>query len=155
LPFDSLHTVAPTTFYPFAQAYVFRNWFYGKQENGKPMVPGGTKDSRVAWVLNAVGEVKEYAIHEGPWTGGPSLVPYLTARGLAFVSHGSAKRAEGIYLSNQGRPERLLRGHISAVGVSADGCLLAFSSAATADEDRANAANRRTLKSINICAGNR
>ncbi len=150
LPFGRLQVSPPMEYYPFSKAYVFSNWFYGKQASAdSPRLP--TRDSRVAWVLDADGAITEHSIQEGPWTGGPGLVPYLTMRGLVFVNHGSTKRADGVYLSIDGKPQKLIGGRVSRIGVSSDGCMFAFSHSPSMDQDRANTRNLRTLKAINLC----
>jgi len=150
LPFGRYQMQHPREYYPFAKAYVFGNWGYGKQPTGD-LTPTPRKDPRLAWVLSASGTVTEHVIPEGPWTGGPALLPYMTSKGLVFVNHGSTKRADGIYLLDEGTPRKLLAGHVSRVGVSRDGCMLALSSSPSQEQDRADAKNLRTLKVINLC----
>jgi hypothetical protein len=149
LPFVRVQILPPTTYYAFADAYVFRNLAYGKNPDGRSKSTA-PRDPRIAWVLNPDGRISERRIIEGRWTGGPSLAPYLSVKGLVFVNPGSTKAADGIYLSVDGRVRKLLSGRVSQVGVSSDGCILAFTSAPSSEEDRPGK-NRRTLKALNLC----
>jgi hypothetical protein len=144
MPFGRFDVLPPSTYYAFAGAYVFRNLAYGRRNSA-------ATEMIAAWVLRTDGSVSKLVIPTGPWSGGASLAPYPTAKGLVFVSTAVGKGGEGIYLVDEQKPRRLLAGHVAAVGVSPDGCLLAFSSAPSADRDRADPANRRTLKAVDLC----
>jgi hypothetical protein len=142
---------APREYYKFADSYLLGNLWYGKAEG-----PNGRRDSndlRLAWTMTLDGALTEHIVTDGPWAGGPVPFPHLTARGIVFVNTSSVSRAYGLYLSTPVKPRRLVGGYVSRVGVSADGCRLAFSSAPHIDADRADHNNRRTLKSIDLCKG--
>ena len=91
---------------------------------------------------------------QGPWTGKADPWIYLTAAGLILVNDGGIyDRTDGIYLFVGSKTVHLLSGRVSEVGVSQDGCSIAFSHAPRYDRDYANAENARTLKQIHLCRG--
>jgi hypothetical protein len=136
LPFGTRDVFAFPAYYAFADAYLLRP----------------ATIAHPVWLLKPDGNANRLVIPKGPWSGAEDALPYLTAAGLALVRDGGAhNRTDGLYLIEGERARHLLPGRVSALGVSPDGCSIAFSHAPAVHQDRADKSNRRTLKAVHLC----
>ena len=151
LPFGGKEIFPFPTYYEFAGAYLIGSIYLEAATGiGKSPWPKGVPQP--VWVLSPDGKVSQQAIPKGPWTGLDDPLPYLSKAGLILVRHGGIyDKTDGIYLSAGGTVKHLLPGRVAALGVSPDGCWIAFSHAPSHAQDRADAKNRRTFKAIHLC----
>jgi len=104
------------------------------------------------YVMRPDGQTKviEVPYHES--RSGSSIDYWLVRPGVFMTSHYISKGVEGGYLIRDGRFTRVLRGYITAVGVSPDGCKVAVGIKPGDLRERELAPTLR-LKMVNVCAG--
>jgi len=152
LPFGSREFNPAATYFEFADSYLIRSVYYDETKRAT-VFPWPAQLERPAWLLKPDGAVTRQIIPKGSWTGKDDPALYLTRAGLVLVRHGGTlERADGVYLAEGSNVRHLLAGRAGPVGVSADGCSIAFTHAPSAENDAEDANNRRTLKVMRLCA---
>jgi hypothetical protein len=154
LPFGSREFVATrVAYFEFAGAYLLSsvNFDAKKRATVSPW-PAGTE--RPAWVLRPDGSVTRETVPAGPWSGKDDPFLYLSKAGLLLVRFGGTDdKTDGLYLVSGGRTQHLLQGRVGPVGVSPDGCSIAFTHAPSIEADTEDPKeNRRTFKVMRLCA---
>lgn len=151
LPFGRYDVHTLPVFFPLQSAYLFKDLFYRKRE-AVASSKSSTKERRLAWSLGVDGKIVEHLIPDTPWIKGSALSPFLTKRGIGFVNHGgNYDGTDGTYLVVDGKATKLIGGRVNLVGVSPDGCNLAFSQAPDMKADFQKTQKLRTLKVIELC----
>lgn len=156
LPFG-VRQVESIEYYDFKSAYFLYGWFYDAAMGGVTSRWPRALPHPVWW-LTPEGATTEVLIPSGPWNAGGGVFFTPSQRGVLVTYQGGVKSnrdpgAQGVYLVQEnGVTEKLIRGFVHRIGVSANGCKLAFSHAPNAEADRRpNDQNRRTLKMIDLC----
>ena len=152
LPFGSREFNAAASYFEFADAYLIRSVYFDATKR-TTVFPWPATLERPVWLLKPDGAVTKQIIPQGPWTGKDDPALYLTRAGLVLVRHGGMfDRTDGVYLAEGNNVRHLLVGRTGPVGVSADGCSIAFTHAPSAEADVEDAKeNRRTLKVMRLC----
>lgn len=151
LPFGSREFNPPPLYFDFAGSYLIRSVYFDAKKLAT-VFPWPPDIDRPVWLLKPDGTVARQRMPKGPWTGKDDPFPYLTGAGLVLVRHaGIFEKTDGLYLAEGDAAKHVLPGRVSAVGVSPDGCSIAFTHAPSAEEDAADAKNRRTLKVMRLC----
>ena len=152
LPFGSREFNAAATYFDFSGSYLIRSIYFDPTKR-TTVFPWPADVERPAWLLKPDGTVTRQVIPKGPWTGKDDPALYLTAAGLVLVRHGGIfDRTDGLYLAEGNSVRHLLPGRAGPVGVSPDGCSIAFTHAPSAELDAEDAKNQRTLKVMRLCA---
>ena len=158
LPFG-VRQVERIDYVDFKGAYFLYEWFFNSS-TGVVKIPWPNSSSHPVWWLTPEGKVTEERILSGVWNNGGSVRFDPTKKGVAITFHGGFKSysdpgTQGVYLVREdGKVQKILTGFAIRVGVSPDGCKIAFSHAPNLEADRRpNDKNRRTLKMIDLCAG--
>ena len=153
LPFGSREFNAAASYSDFAGAYLIRSIYFDPAKR-TTVFPWPAALERPLWLLKPDGSVTKQVIPKGPWTGKDDPALYLTGAGLILVRHnGMFDHTDGVYLVEGNNVRHLLPGRAGPVGVSADGCSIAFTHAPSAENDLEDANNRRSLKVMRLCAG--
>ena len=157
LPFG-VRQVERIEYYDFRGAYFLYGWFYDAAIGGVTTLWPKTLPHPVWW-LTVDGSVTEVLIPPGAWNAGGGVRFDPTTEGIIVTYHGGFKSysnpgTQGVYLvRNEGRGQKLISGFAIRVGVSPDGCKIAFSHAPHLEADRnPDDKNRRTLKMIDFCS---
>jgi hypothetical protein len=157
LPFG-IRQVESLEFYSFKGAYLLYGWFLDSSTRIVKS-PWPNTVPHPLWWLMPEGTVSEVLIPPGVWNSGGSLRFTPTMKGVLATYHGGTKSdhdpgTQGIYLIRENEVARtIIRGFVAHVGVSPDGCRVAFSHAPNYEADRRpNGKNRRTLKMIDLCS---
>lgn len=152
MPFGSREFNTTVGYFEFAGAYLIRSVYF--DANKRTVVfPWPAEQERPLWTLKPDGSIAKQAYPKGPWTGRDDPAVYLTRAGLVLVRHGGIfDKTDGVYLADDKGLRHLLVGRAGPVGVSPDGCSIAFTHAPSADADVEDAKeNRRTLKVLRLC----
>ncbi len=152
MPFGSREFNTSVGYFEFAGAYLIRSVFFDAAKRAV-VFPWPADQERPLWTLKPDGSIARQAYPKGPWTGKDDPAVYLTRAGLVLVRHGGIfDKTDGVYLADDKGLRHLLAGRAGPVGVSPDGCAIAFTHAPSADADVEDAKeNRRTLKVLRIC----
>jgi hypothetical protein len=152
LPFGSREFNAAAAYFEFSDAYLIRSVYFDANKRAT-VFPWPANLERPVWLLKPDGAITKQIIPKGPWTGKDDPALYLTRAGLVLVRHGGMfDRTDGVYLADGDNVRHLLAGRAGPVGVSADGCSIAFTHAPSAEADVEDAKeNRRTLKVMRLC----
>jgi hypothetical protein len=157
LPFGK-RQVESLEFYPFKGAYFVYGAFLDPSTRIVKHPWPNTVPHPLWWVMPE-GTVSEVLIPPGVWNSGGSLQFTPTVKGVVATYHGGTKSdrdpgTQGLYLIRENEVARtIIRGFVARVGVSPDGCRVAFSHAANYEADRRpSGKNRRTLKMMNLCS---
>ena len=156
LPFGSREfSSTRTAYYPFAGAYLFTSVYFDAQKR-ESRSPWPAKIERPVWIVTPAGAATQQSVPSGPWSGKDDPFLYLSKAGLLLVRYGGADdKTDGLYLMSGGRLQHLLPGRVGAVGVSPEGCSVAFTHAASLEADSEDPKeNRRTLKMMRLCTSN-
>ena len=143
-------------YYVFKNAYFLYGWFFDAS-TGVVTSPWPKTAPHPVWWLTPEGTVTEVMIPPGVWNAGGSVQFTPTQKGVLVTYHGGAKSdrdpgTQGVYLIQDNElAQKLIGGLVIRVGVSPDGCKVAFSHAPNAEADRPDRKNRRTLKMIDLC----
>lgn len=143
--------------YDFKNAYFLYGGFFNAS-TGVVTTPWPKAIPHPVWWLTPEGTVTEVMIPPGVWNAGGSVQLTPTQKGVLVTYHGGAKSDrdpgnQGIYLVPQsGATQKIVSGYAIHVGVSPAGCKVAFSHAPSAEADRPDHKNRRTLKMIDLCS---
>lgn len=157
LPFG-VRQVESIEYYDFKRAYFLYGWFYDAAIGGVTTLWPKTLPHPVWW-LTPEGSTAEVLIPSGPWNAGGGVFFTPSQRGVLVTYQGGVKSnrdpgTQGVYLVQEnGATEKLIGGFVHRIGVSPNGCKMAFSHAPNAEGDRPNDKNRRTLKMIDLCSG--
>jgi hypothetical protein len=153
LPFGTQEFNAAATYFDFADSYLIRSIYFDPAKR-TTVVPWPAQLERPLWLLKPDGTVAKQVIPKGPWTGKDDPLLYLTGAGLVLVRYGgNVDHADGVYLAEGESVRHLLPGRAGPVGVSPDGCSIAFTHAPSAEADVEDVKeNRRTLKVMRLCA---
>lgn len=144
-------------YYPFRQAYFLCPASYFTQ--GTHLTPWPQNVPLYIWWLFPDGKIDKIEIPLGEWArGGLTFYPML--EGIFVVNRHSRSDRDpgnaGGYLVQGTAVKKLVSGVLTDVSaVSPDGCRIAFSHAPSQDADRFDAKNRRRLKMIDVCDGER
>lgn len=144
-------------YYPFRQAYFLYPASYFTQ--GTHLTPWPQNVPLYIWWLFPDGKIDKIEIPLGEWArGGLTFYPML--EGIFVVNRHSRSYRDpgnaGGYLVQGTAVKKLVSGVLTdASAVSPDGCRIAFSHAPSQDADRFDAKNRRRLKMIDVCDGER
>ena len=152
MPFGSREFNTSIGYFEFAGAYLIRSVFFDPAKRAV-VFPWPADQERPLWTLKPDGSIAKQAYPKGPWTGKDDPAVYLTRAGLVLVRHGGIfDKTDGVYLADEKGLRHLLIGRAGPVGVSPDGCSIAFTHAPSADADVEDAKeNRRTLKVLRLC----
>lgn len=157
LPFGK-RQVESMEFYPFKRAYFLYGAFLDPSTRIVKSPWPNTVPHPLWWVMPE-GTVSEVLIPPGVWNSGGSLQFTPTMKGVVATYHGGTKSnrdpgTQGVYLIRENGVSRIIiRGFVARIGVSPDGCRVAFSHAPNYEADRRpSGKNRRTLKMINLCS---
>ena len=151
LPFGSRDFNPAASYFEFADSYLLRSVHFDANKR-TTVFPWPAELERPVWLLKPDGTVTKQIVPKGSWSGKDDPALYLTRAGLVLVRHGGTlERADGIYLAEGNNVRHLLAGRAGPVGVSADGCSIAFTHAPSAENDSEDANNRRTLKVMRLC----
>lgn len=152
VPFGSREFTAAASYFEFSGSYLIRSIYFDPAKR-TTVAPWPANIERPVWLLKPDGSVTKLVVPKGPWTGKDDPGLYLTAAGLVLVRHGGIfDRTDGVYLADGNSVRHLLPGRAGPVGVSPDGCSIAFTHAPSAESDAEDANNRRTLKVMRLCA---
>jgi len=154
LPFGSREFNAAASYSEFSDAYLIRSIYFDATKR-TTVFPWPANLERPLWLLKPDGTVTKQVIPKGPWTGNDDPALYLTRAGLVLVRHGGLfDHTDGVYLAEGNNVRHLLPGRAGPVGVSSDGCSIAFTHAPSAEADVVEdpKENRRTLKVMRLCA---
>jgi hypothetical protein len=152
LPFGSREFNPSVSYFEFAGAYLIRSVFFDAAKRAV-VFPWPADQERPLWTLKPDGSIAKQAYPKGPWTGKDDPAVYLTRAGLVLVRHGGIfDKTDGVYISDDKGVRHLLPGRAGPVGVSPDGCSIAFTHAPSAEADVEDPKeNRRTLKVLRLC----
>jgi hypothetical protein len=153
LPFGSREFITTrTAYYEFAGAYLFSSLYFDPKKR-ETLSPWPAAIERPAWVMRPDGTVTRHIVPSGPWSGKDDPFLYLTKAGLVLVRFGgSSDKTDGLFLVSDGKVQHLLPGRVSPVGVSPDGCSIAFTHAPSMEADVEDPKeNRRTFKVMRLC----
>ena len=156
LPFG-VRQIERIEYYDFKNAYFLYGWFF-HASTGVVTSPWPKAVPHPVWWLTPDGAVTQVMIPPGVGNAGGSVQFTPTTKGVLVTYHGGAKSnrdpgAQGVYLvSNSETTQKVISGHVVRIGVSPDGCKVAFSHAPNAEADRPDDKNRRTLKMIDLCS---
>ena len=153
MPFASREFNVGISYYEFAGAYLIRSVYF--DENKRAVVfPWPADKERPLWMLKPDGTVTRQEFPKGPWVGRDDPGVYPTRAGLVLVRHGGIfDKTDGVYLADASGVRHLLAGRAGPVGVSSDGCSIAFTHAPSVEADVEDVKeNRRTLKVMRLCA---
>lgn len=156
LPFG-VRQVERIDYVDFKGAYFLYGWFFNPS-TGVVKSPWPNSTSHPAWWLTSEGAVIEVMIPSGVWNLGGSVQFTPSQQGVLVTYHGGTKSdrdsgSQGVYLVQEdGKILNIITGFAIRVGVSPDGCKIAFSHAPNLVADRhPDIKNRRTLKMIDLC----
>jgi hypothetical protein len=153
LPFGSREFASTrVAYYEFSGAYLISSLYFDAKQR-QSVSPWPASIERPAWLVSPDGTASRQTIPKGPWSGKDDPFVYLSKAGLVLVRHGgSSERTDGLYLVSDGRTQHLLPGRVGPVGVSPDGCSIAFTHAPSLEADVEDPKeNRRTLKAMRLC----
>lgn len=157
LPFG-VRQVERIDYVDFKGAYFLYGWFFDPS-TGVVKSPWPNSTPHPAWWLTPEGTVTEVMIPPGSWNAGGSVRFDPTKKGMTITYHGGFKSyndpgAQGVYLVQEnGDTQKIITGFAIRVGISPDGCKIAFSHAPNLESDRRPTdKNRRTLKMIDLCS---
>jgi hypothetical protein len=156
LPFG-VRQIESVEYYDFKRAYFLYGWFYDSAIGGVTTLWPRTLPHPVWW-LTPEGSTTEVMIPSGPWNAGGGVFFTPSQRGVLVTYQGGVKSnrdpgTQGIYLVQEnGGTEKLIGGLVHHLGVSPNGCKVAFSHAPNIEADRPDHKNRRTLKVIDVCS---
>lgn len=157
LPFG-VRQVEHIEYFDFKAAYFLYGWFFDPS-SGVVKSPWPNSLPHPAWWLTPEGTVTEVMIPPGLWNAGGAVQFTPTQKGMLVRYHGGFKSytnpgTQGLYLLREdGGAKRLISGSASGVGVSPNGCRVAFSHAPNLEADRhPDDKNRRTLKMVDLCS---
>jgi hypothetical protein len=152
MPFGSREFNTSIGYFEFAGAYLIRSIYFDAGK-GAVVFPWPAGRERPLWTLKPDGSIARQAFPKGPWTGKDDPAVYLTRAGLVLVRRGGIfDKTDGVYLADGGGLQHLLAGRAGPVGVSPDGCSIAFTHAPSVEDDVEDAKeNRRTLKVLRLC----
>lgn len=156
LPFG-VRQIERLDYYDFKKAYFLYGGFFNAT-TGVVSTPWPKTMPHPTWWLTTEGSVIEVMIPSGVWNLGGSVQFTPSQQGVLVTYHGGTKSnhdpgKQGIYLVQEDRKiQKIITGFAIRVGVSPDGCKIAFSHAPNYEADRRpNIKNRRTLKMIDLC----
>lgn len=155
LPFG-VRQVQSIEYYDFKDSYFLYGWFFDAKVGGVTTLWPKALPHPVWW-LTPDGSTTEVLIPSGPWNAGGGVFFTPSQRGVLVTYQGGVKSnrdpgTQGIYLVQEsGVIEKLIGGFVHRIGVSPNGCKVAFSHAPNVESDRPNHKNRRTLKVIDVC----
>ena len=156
LPFG-VRLIERLDYYDFKKAYFLYGGFFNAS-TGVVTTPWPKTMPQPAWWLTPEGSVTEVMIPSGVWNLGGSVQFTPSQQGVLVTYHGGTKSdrdpgTQGVYLVQEdGKIQKIITGFAIRVGVSPDGCMIAFSHAPNFEADRRpNNKNRRTLKMIDLC----
>jgi hypothetical protein len=145
-------------YYDFKKAYLIYGRFFDAT-TGVVKSPWPRDLPHPMWWVTPEGSVSEIKISPGEWDAGGSVLFSPTQKGIVITYHGGFKSytnpgTQGLYLVREdGRVQRLITGSAIRVGVSPNGCKIAFSHAPNLESDRhPTGKQRRTLKMIDLCS---
>jgi len=157
LPFG-VRQVESIEYYDFKRAYFLYGSFLDAAR-GVVTSPWPRDRPHPMWWLTPEGSVTRIEIPPGEWNAGGSVRFNPTQKGVVVTYHGGFKSytnpgTQGLYLIREdGGAIKLISGFAIRVGVSPNGCRIAFSHAPNLEADRhPDDKNRRTLKMIDLCS---
>lgn len=157
LPFG-VRQIERIDYFDFKGAYFLYGWFFDPSIGGVTTLWPKNLPHPVWW-LTPEGTVIEMKVPSGLWNAGGAVLFDPTLKGIVVTYHGGFKSytnpgTQGVYLVREdGRTQKLISGFAIRVGVSPNGCKIAFSHAPNLEADRhLDDKNRRTLKMIDLCS---
>jgi|CXWL01.1.fsa_nt_gi hypothetical protein len=157
LPFG-VRQVENIEYYDFKKAYFLYGWFYDAKIGGVTTLWPKNLPHPLWW-FTPEGSTTEVLIPSGPWNAGGGVFFTPSQRGVLVTYQGGVKSnrdsgTQGVYLVQEnGVTEKLIGGFVHRIGLSPNGCKVAFSHAPNPEADRRpNNTNRRTLKMIDLCS---